>query len=150
MIFFYIKRPPKGLEFSKLYNFAQLNGNIEQLGSQSRFRVSYEPNPANWDDIGINHEIGIILSPIGYSGESSQTVVGFPTGAYAFGCLITFITYHVMTSGATSELYKNAQIYIPHNTGVENKIYIRTLRDINAGRKKWRMFTTSELINAVS
>ena len=129
---------------------AQLNGNIEQLGSQSRFRVSYEPNPANWDDIGINHEIGIILSPIGYSGESSQTVVGFPTGAYAFGCLITFITYHVMTSGATSELYKNAQIYIPHNTGVENKIYIRTLRDINAGRKKWRMFTTSELINAVS
>lgn len=103
-------------------------------------------NPTNWNSMCINRDPGIILSKIVLTTEQSKEIIGFPEGAYSYGCLVTFITEK---SSTEREFYKDAQIYIPHWTPTNEPakpIYVRTFRDGN-DTKQWKLFMPQSIVD---
>lgn len=101
-------------------------------------------NPTNWNELGLN-SLGISISAIGY--EKPSNITGFPTGAYPYGCLITFNSLN-----SDVDEFRNVQIYIPHNSssaGNINPIYVRTFKDYKDASFSsiWRVITPSGMVD---
>lgn len=102
-------------------------------------------NPADWNALGLN-QYGISIASIGF--EDASGVIGFPIGAYAYGCLVTFCPLKTGT-----DEFRNIQIYIPHQSSTVGNIvpiYIRTFKDYKDAlySPAWRAITASELVDA--
>lgn len=106
-------------------------------------------NPENWDAIGVNEKPGVIVSAIDMNPTQVGQTIGFPYGAYGYGCLITFISLKVAN---LNEAYRNAQIYIPHYNGadINRYVYVRTFRDTTSGGTRcWRVIDISSTTTSV-
>lgn len=81
----------------------------------------------------------------------NNSIIGFPTGVYAYGVLITF-------SGSTAfDNYAKCQIYIPHGQGKSIGsgnvcVCFRTLGDIgdSVDEKTWRVYYPNAIVKAAS
>lgn len=109
--------------------------------------LKFIDNPPDWNELGLNSK-GIIISAIGY--YQGENIIGFPDGAYKYGCLLTINTYN---ANSPERPYRNAQIYIPHNGSTVGNIlpiYVRTFGDIKdtSGSRVWRKIVASELVDA--
>lgn len=101
-------------------------------------KITFANCPKNWDELAFNH-IGIIIAVSTYTDEPP---IGFPSGAYQYGCLFTINTRYITED---NESYSNAQIYIPHSNGSDNNIYIRTIRD-GDGTRTWRVISPNNVL----
>lgn len=118
---------------------------IYPLNSTLRGRIGLSYNPTNWDTLGLNSQ-GIIISAIGF--EKPNVIIGFPDGAYAYGCLLTFNSLN-----SNTDEFRNVQVYIPHNSSTSgniNPIYVRTFKDYKDASFSpvWRVVTPSGLVDA--
>lgn len=131
----------------KVYGCCGLITNLRNVTDKLSERLIILYNPTNWNALGLN-QYGISIASIGF--EDASGVIGFPIGAYAYGCLVTFCPLKTET-----DEFRNAQIYIPHQDSIVNNIspiYVRTFKDVkNENGVKipsWKIITVSGLINA--
>lgn len=78
--------------------------------------------------------------------NSKQSIIGFPTGAYGWGVLITIFTHDDKIG-----LFGKCQIYIPHcyDGNIDRgSLYIRSFDDKLNENYAWRVFKPSECIFA--
>lgn len=89
------------------------------------------------------------MSPIDYI--NLEGIIGFPTGAYQYGCLLTVNTTSVTTQNNS---YRNMQIYIPHDgNNLAREIYVRTPADgfsKTTSIPTWRRIEGLNIVNATT